>query len=51
MDNMDDTLLAKLVHAEHDALRDATGQDAGEVPSYAVPSYRPAAYTITGRVD
>lgn len=49
--NMDDTLLSKLVQSEHDALRDATGQGEGEVPAYSVPSYRPAAFTISGRVD
>jgi hypothetical protein len=44
--NMDDTLLSKLVLAEHDALRDATGQDAGQVPTYT-----PVAFTATGQID
>ena len=43
---MDDELLTKLVLAEHDALRDVTGQANGQVPSY-----RPIAFTSSGRVD
>lgn len=44
--SMDDVLLNKLVLAEHDALRDATGQDAGQVPTYT-----PVAFTASGQVD
>lgn len=44
--NMDDTLLSKLVSAEHDSLRDATGQSEG-----VVPTYTPVAFTATGQID
>lgn len=44
--NHDDILLGKLVQAEHDALRDATGQDEN-----TVPQYRPVAFTMAGNVD
>lgn len=43
---MDDTLISKLVMAEHDELRDVTGQDAGQVPTYS-----PIAFTSTGQID
>lgn len=46
MENMDDTLLTKMVAAEHDALRDATGQQAD-----TVPNYQPVAFTMAGNVD
>lgn len=46
MASMDDTLLDKLVLAEHDALRDQTGQAAGQVPTY-----QPVAYTANGQID
>lgn len=46
MTNMDDVLLSKMVAAEHDALRDATGQDEN-----TVPAYRPVAFTMAGNVD
>lgn len=48
---MDDTLITKLVLSEQDALRDATGQDAGEVPTYSVPTYTPVAFTSKGQID
>jgi hypothetical protein len=44
--SMDDTLIEKLVMAEHDALRDVTGQ-----PENTVPTYRPVAFTMAGNVD
>ena len=44
--NADDVLLVKLVSAEHDALRDATGQ-----PENSVPAYQPVAFTMAGNVD
>ena len=44
--NMDDTLIAKLVGVEQDALRDKTGQ-----PENTVPTCRPVAYTARGQVD
>lgn len=45
-ENMDDVLIAKLVTAEHDALRDVTGQ-----PENTVPAYQPVAFTMAGNVD
>lgn len=44
--NHDDVLLTKLVQAEHDTLRDVTGQ-----PENTVPKYRPVAFTMAGNVD
>ena len=44
--SMDDTLITKLVMAEHDALRDVTGQ-----PENTVPTYRPVAFTMAGNVE
>lgn len=46
MASMDDTLVMKLVGAEHDALRDATGQAEGQVPTYT-----PVAFSASGQVD
>jgi hypothetical protein len=46
MSDIDDTLVSKLVMAEQDGLRDATGQDAGQVPTYT-----PVAFTATGQID
>lgn len=43
---MDDILISKLVMAEHDELRDVTGEDSGQVPTYT-----PVAFTSTGQVD
>lgn len=44
--NHDDVLIEKLVSAEHDALRDVTGQ-----AENTVPQYRPVAFTMAGNVD
>lgn len=46
MQNIDDVLIAKLVHAEQDALRDETGQAEGQVPTYT-----PVAFARSGQVD
>lgn len=43
---MDDQLITKLVMVEHDALRDVTGQDAEQVPTYT-----PVAFTRSGQID
>lgn len=41
-----DELITKMVQAENDSLRGATGQTAGTVPTYT-----PVAFSATGQVD
>lgn len=44
--NSDDVLIGKMVQAEQDGLRDATGQADGQVPTYT-----PVAFTRSGQID